>query len=281
MPTTDAQPAHRDASVPRPRTIDFGFDATIPRHWFGGSPIATHVVNGVNLLFPLGERFFVRSVRHFLREIEKDPRLLERVRGFSGQEGRHARAHEDFFEVLRTQGYDVDRFLAIYDRLAYDWLERVTTPRLRLAATAAAEHFTAIMAENALTEPYLDHAHPTMRALLRWHAAEEIEHKSIAFDVLQRVDPRYSLRVAGLCFATATLAGFWFAATLALLAQDRARGVDLRAADGEFARLPREGGIATKVFLRGIRAYLRRDFHPDDLDNRHLAEAYLIRAGLA
>ncbi len=268
--------------VPRPRKVDFAFaEAGIPRHWFGGSPVATHVFNGVNLLFPLGERFFVRSVYAFIHEIEQDPALLARVRGFAGQEGRHAHAHEEYFEILEGQGYSVKPFLKVYEKVAYEWLEKVTSKKLRLAGTAALEHYTAIMAENALTERYLDHAHPTLRALMLWHAAEEIEHKSVAFDVLQRIDPSWSLRMAGLAFATATLGSFWIAGTAMLLLQDRAKGVDLRAADAKFAAVPRGEGIGRKVFLRGIRAYLRRDFHPDDMDNHALAAQYLQGAGLA
>jgi hypothetical protein len=269
--------------VPRPRKIDFGFaGAGIPRHWFGQSPVATHIANGANLLFPLGERFFVRSVWAFKEAFEEDPKLLERVRGFAGQEGRHAHAHEESFEILEAQGYDVRAFLRIYGAIAYTGIEKLAPAKLRLSSTAALEHYTAIMAENALTEGILDHAHPTMRALLLWHAAEEIEHKSVAFDVLQKVDPSFALRMAGLALATATFVGFWAAGALMLLLQDRANGVDLRAASPAFAEAQRSrGGIARKVFLRGIGAYLRRDFHPDDLDNQALADAYLKGAGLA
>src|SRR5205085_1059747 len=138
---------------------------TIPRHWFGESGFASHLVNGVNLLFPDGERFFVRSVRHYLDRIADDPELLAQVKGFCGQEGRHAKAHEDFFEVLKAQGYELDGFMERYRRAAYVHLERVTTPALRLSATVALEHFTAIMAENAFRDGLLDQAHPTMRAL--------------------------------------------------------------------------------------------------------------------
>ena len=57
----------------QPRTPDLDLTADIPRHWFGGNALATHLVNGVNLLFPAGERFFVRSVRHYLDKLEDDP----------------------------------------------------------------------------------------------------------------------------------------------------------------------------------------------------------------
>src|SRR5688572_2929871 len=82
----------------------------VPRHWFGGNPVASHLANGVNLLFPWGERFFVRSVRHYLDRIADDPALLAQVKGFFAQEGRHAAAHERYFEVMERQGYEIRPF---------------------------------------------------------------------------------------------------------------------------------------------------------------------------
>jgi hypothetical protein len=261
----------------RPRDPGLVFDESIPRHWFGGNALATHIANGVNLLFPAGERFFVRSVRHYLDRIE-DPALREQVKGFFGQEGRHARAHEQFFERLSAQGYRVDAFLRAYERIAYGFIEPISPPALRLAVTAAAEHFTAIMAENALRERFLDHAHPTMRDLLFWHAAEEIEHKAVAFDVLSAVAPGYPLRVAGLAIAALCLGAFWTAGALTLLAQDaREGGVKL----GEELQKLRNHPIGQKVFLHGIRSYLRRDFHPTQIDNGRLALEYLTSKGMA
>src|SRR5690349_335494 len=101
-------------TVPLPRKPNLALDARIPRHWFGGSAVATQIANGVNLLFPHGERFFVRSVHRYLDDpaIAAAPLLQAQVRGFSGQEGRHAAAHERFFAVMREQGYEIDRFLA-------------------------------------------------------------------------------------------------------------------------------------------------------------------------
>src|SRR5882724_6040924 len=84
---------------PKPRSPGLPIDGSIPRHWFAGNVWATQVVNGVNLLFPAGERYFVRAVNHYAKKID-DPLLAAQVRGFFGQEGRHAREHERFFAVL-------------------------------------------------------------------------------------------------------------------------------------------------------------------------------------
>lgn len=260
-----------------PRRVEHPFaESDIPRYWLADDAVATHVSNGVNLLFPAGERFFVRSVRHFEDRVT-DPELREQVRGFYGQEGRHAREHERFFDVLREQGYALDRFIEAFDR-SVRYFESRLPRELSLAATAAAEHFTALMAAGAFEERDLENfAHPVMRDLLLWHAAEEIEHKSVAFDVLREVDPRYRVRVAGMLVASLYLATWWTLGTAMLLRQDGIGFLEFR------RRLKRlRGGLSQRrigrdVFARGIRAYLRRDFHPWEVDDLHLAVDYLAK----
>jgi uncharacterized protein len=258
-----------------PRDLDVDFRA-VPRHWLAGSATATAVANGVNLLFPHGERFFVRSVKRFVDRID-DPALRAAVKGFFGQEGRHARAHDRFNEILRQQGYEIDRFLDAYQRIS-GWLEARTPPRLNLAVTAAAEHFTAILAEGAFTRDVLDAAAPEMRALLAWHAAEELEHKAVAFDVLRAVDPSYALRVAGLVYASVTLFGFWTWAAIALLRQDGLGAVGVARGLGQ---VHQADPIVRRVLVRGIRQYLARDFHPANHPTERIASDWLAARGMS
>ncbi|MDC0685008.1 metal-dependent hydrolase [Sorangium atrum] len=269
-----------DPSPLRPRQPPVAFEQGLTRHWLGGQALPTHIANAVNLLFPAGERFFIRSVARYADRVE-DPALRAQVRAFFGQEGHHAKAHERFFDLLREQGYEIDRFLRAYERIAYDGIERLCSPELRLSATAALEHYTAILAEEALQEGTLDLAHPTARALLLWHAAEEIEHKAVAFDVLKAIDPSYRLRMRGFALATSTLAMFWLAALLVLLVQELPRRGE-REREKSTERIPpvRRRFIVRRVFLRGAREYVRRDFHPSQNDNLHLARAYLAGIGV-
>jgi uncharacterized protein len=260
----------------RARRPELPLSAGIPRHWLAGSAVATHLANGINLLFPSGERFFIRSVRHYLDRIE-DAAEREDVRGFFGQEGRHAAEHERFFELLEAQGYEIRRFVRWYERRSAE-IEARLSPQLRLATTAAAEHFTATLAYAALAEGLIDSAHPEVKALLFWHAAEEIEHKAVAFDVLQKVAPGYGVRALGLAVATLTLTGFWFVAAKHLLRQE---GLSLFAVARELRRLGAEQPLGRRVFLRGIREYLAPGFHPWQRDDRRLAERGLETAGLA
>lgn len=268
------QEAHAGRTI-KPRSPGVSFDAVTRRYWFGGMKHASLLANGVNLLFPKGERFFVRSVMHYLPQLA-DPTLRAQVKGFAGQEHRHARAHEDYNRLLEAQGYEVEAFLKVYERVAFEGVERIAPASLRLAVTAATEHFTAIMAEDALSRGYLAAMDSEVGRLLMWHAAEEIEHKAVAFDVLKAVAPGYPLRMAGLALASTLLAGFWFAAVVTLARQD--------------AKLPPEAhrepteeekkDTPLDVFVRGIRDYARPSFHPDDHDNLPLAAAALQALGL-
>src|SRR3954462_9254268 len=99
-------------SIPVPRKLDVDL-SKVPRHWLAGNPVATAISNGINMLFPDGERFFVRSVHYYLEQID-DPELRAQVKAFFKQEGHHASAHDDFNAVLRTHGFEIDRFLDRY-----------------------------------------------------------------------------------------------------------------------------------------------------------------------
>ena len=267
-PAPSAPPA---SSTIRPRA--FAVDLSeVPRHWMMGHPVPTHIVNGLNLLFPIGERFFVRSVKAHLEALD-DPQLIADVRAFFGQEGKHASAHDRVNQMLRDQGFEVDPFLRGYRR-AMEELERRMSPALRLSVTAAVEHFTAVLAELVFSSPILTVAAPPLKELLAWHALEEIEHRAVAFDVLAKVRPSYPLRIAGLAIATTALAGFWLAATRSLLRQEPPR-VDA----ARWSRPPREQRIIPRVFVRGIRDYLRPSFHPRQKNLEALASEW-IRAQL-
>jgi len=254
----------------RARNMGFELDDT-PRHWMADAAVPTALANTLHLIFPMGERFFVRAVKHFADRLD-DPALRAQVKGFYAQEGRHAHEHERVFALLERHGYDVKPFLRVYKKIAFETIERVSPPKLRLAVTVALEHYTAIMAEDALEHGLLDRAHPAMQPLLAWHAAEEIEHKAVAFDVLKSVDDSYAWRMAGMALATALLMGFWALGTTMLLRQEK---LGLFEVVRQLRAARKANPIMSRVFVRGIREYLRRDFHPWHNDNLAAARRVL------
>ncbi len=257
------------------RKIELPFDADIPNHWLGGSSVATHFFNGLNLVFPDGERFFIRAVQDHVDQIT-DERLKAQIKGFFGQEGRHAHEHERYFATLTEQGYQIDTFLRRFHRFI-KLSNRFIPAAMRLSVTAGAEHYTATLGANALENPFLEQAHPVMRKLIYWHALEEIEHKAVAFEVLRQTHPSYVLRIAGFAVATICLVIWTLAGTRMLLRQDH---IGRDAARAEEQRLRRvTGDQMERAIRRGIRAYLRRDFHPDQQDDSAASRRGLAAIG--
>jgi len=275
-PASLAPGSRHEIPVRRP---GFVFDTDIPHHWLAGNPVATHVFNGLNLVFPDGERFFIDSVRARLPRVE-DPELRRQVKGFFGQEGRHAYEHERYFETLEAQGYEIRGFLGRF-RAFSRWTSRWLPAPLRLAMTAGAEHYTATLGALALEDEFVAQAYPTMRDLIVWHATEEIEHKAVAFDVLQATHPSHLLRVLGFGLATAVLLAWTLSGTRMLLKQDLAAGRltrgELRATREALRERHRQGAALIRVRLRD---YLRRDFHPNQVDDLALAQRRLAELGL-
>jgi predicted metal-dependent hydrolase len=251
------------------------FDAPIDRFYLGGNPVKTHIFNALNLLFPDGERFFVKAVHDHVKDLS-DPQLIKDARAFAGQEGQHAHQHERFFSVLAQQGYSFERLLDRFQRLAR-WSKNV--PRsLRLAITAGAEHYTATMAALILESTMLDQCDTTMRNLITWHALEEIEHKNVAYDVLVACYPKtsYPLRIAGFIAATAVIVGFTFVGLRTLLIQDgkrrRMSRAQFKAARAEMLQ-GRELHFRKK--LRGsLLRYFVPGFHPSHQDDRATLERF-------
>lgn len=205
--------------VPQLRIPQFSYEA-LPLDWLAGNPLASCLGNALHMVFPAGERFFVRSLMHYEEHLRGDVELWKRVRGFAGQEGQHGYQHERVFERLREQGVPVDAFLRIYERWAYQFLVTLfPSKKVHLASTVAAEHLTATLARVALENGAFDHMSKEMGDLLRWHALEELEHQHVAWDVLQEIDDSYPLRMLGAALVCSVLFPFWFGGGLVFAAK--------------------------------------------------------------
>ena len=167
------------------------FDLTdTPDEWIAGDLQASHLVDSLHVALPPGERWFCDVFRDALPHITDD-RLREDVRGFIGQEATHAKAHDLGLEHLARHGIDLRREVAVADRLRMRlrargkrlpaWLQRRLL-RNELAAIATIEHYTAVLGV-WIVEADIPGGDPAMLDLLRWHGAEEVEHRAVAFDL--------------------------------------------------------------------------------------------------
>ena len=271
-----------DNLVLHARDVRFDWSA-VPIHWVPGDPVSTHAMNTLHLVLPEGERWFVRVFGQALPHI-RDPKLREDVLGFIGQEAMHAQAHDGAAEHLAALGVDPKPFIAqiewLFGKLLADrdgtaeqrhqWLLE------RLSVIAAIEHFTAVLGQWILDASALDAAgaDPTMLDLLRWHGAEEVEHRSVAYDVFMHLDGRYFRRVRTMVVVFPVLAWLFVRSTRWLMAHDPTRPGKPRVRD--YFRAARAGRLPSlRQLVPAVWRYLPRRYHPSQEGDTAQAVAYL------
>ena len=247
------------------RRLLIDMQAPIPRHWCGNDAFRTALFNALSMSFPVGEQFFIDSVRRSFKLLPESAqeRFRTEIQGFVGQEATHRRLHALFNGHLEKLG------------LVNAWAER-SQRRMKLleeidarhgiAMTAALEHFTAIMADWMLSNADLitgDDARLT--TLWLWHSAEESEHKTTAFDLYQATGGSHEWRIK------------WFRrATFFFLTDTLRQTLSNLRRDGTLWKWSTWTSAASYLFgTRGLirqtyapwREYLRRDFHPSQQDS--------------
>ena len=257
----------------KPHRIQVNFDETLPKHWFADSAFLTHMLNTWTAIFPDAERYFVRWSKKALAEVT-DPKIKKDIQGFIGQETMHAAQHEKLWDILRSQGYNLDPVVWVVQKVAFDWIENAMSDKANYALVAGLEHFTAMFGEIYFENPELmEKMHPEMRRLFEWHAAEEIEHKAVAYDQLLAIDDSYVLRTGIMNVAVVGFYLITFGNTLYFMAQDKSLfnwREWLTIADVFFGKY-NLAAMSDGKFLE----YYKPDFHPWDNQNYHLAQPTL------
>ena len=258
----------------RVRDRRFGRDARQERWWLAGDPIATAWFNALSATFPRGETLFIDAVKAF-RE-GAPPRLASEIRAFVKQEVNHTREHLAFNRAAVDAGYDLAEIDARVERLLADVYAR---PKIAwLAVTMALEHFTAMFAHEFLSHPeHFGGAEHEQAELWRRHAAEEIEHKGVAYDTWLHATKdwsrwkRWKVKSLLMLVITKRFVTHRFRDAKELLAQDGIAG--WRATAGLLWYVFGKPGILRRIFPAWC-AYFLPGFHPWNLDDRALIARY-------
>jgi predicted metal-dependent hydrolase len=247
------------------RRLLVDMQAPIARHWCAGDAFRTALFNALSMSFPVGEQFFIDSVREGFKALPAGQQdgFREEVQGFIGQEATHRRLHSLYNAHLEKLG-----LVNNWDRRARERLKMLEGQDVRhwLAITAANEHFTAILADFMLHNPdLLGDQDPRLVTLWLWHSAEESEHKSTAFDLYQALSADHDWRIRWMKRLT----------TIFLLDALRQTLLNLKR-DGTLWQWSTWRSACSYLFgRRGLvrltyrpwRDYFRRDFHPSQQDS--------------
>ena len=244
------------------RKLEIDLSEGFPRHWHGGDAFRSQYFNALSMSFPVGEQYFIDAVRAgavLLPDDAAHEPLRHQVRGFIGQEATHRHIHGLYNAQLERQG-----LVNVWARWAGWRIEKSRGLHVlhHLAVTAAYEHCTAVFADGTLRYGrWFDPAEPKMRTLWRWHAAEETEHRAVAFDVYRALGGGTLRRT------------LWYAYVLVLFSIDAGMQTSLNLwRDGSLLH-PRTWWSALSFFwgrdgaawrcALPLLAYFRPGFHPD------------------
>lgn len=178
------------------RRLLVDLESPVARHWVDNDPFKTAFFSALSFGFPVGEDFFIRSVKRAIPLLPENERPFwqKELQGFIGQEATHRRIHSLFNDRLAANG------------LVDSWTPRASSrmhrieavePSHALAATAATEHFTAILANYLFDYPEQlgVNTEERLKTLWFWHAAEEGEHRASVFDLYCALGGTHERRV--------------------------------------------------------------------------------------
>ena len=262
----------------KPRDVRFQLEDALANDWNGGDPFRTAMFNAMSILFPIGEKSFIDSVRAF-ENCVTDPWQRQQVKGFMAQEYVHRREHQRLNEILCQQrGYDLVYLEAAITKAMED-IPNIDS-LFWLATTVAYEHLTATIAYGILTQDnWFAGAHPEVERMWNWHAIEEIEHKSVAFDVyIAAGGTRKMLRQAMLVVSYEFIVPFVGRNLRHMLKRDRVPFFKTAASGCRFL-LGRGGFIRT--LWRHYWQFFGKTFHPNAIDDHAVLTSATARLGFA
>lgn len=165
----------------------FDYDNGAHLCWTPRYPELSAAANSVSLMMPFVEPYVIKSVRAVLDDLDMEQ--AEVARDFIRQELQHHTQHQKFNDQLRMQVPGLAR-VEKWMRGTYGWLSRKCSKKFALAFAAGSETVAFSIArwtEKHSAELFRD-ADPQVMTLFMWHLGEEVEHKSVAFDVYRAID---------------------------------------------------------------------------------------------
>ena len=217
----------------KPRKVKFDWQDT-PVDWIPNQPFVSYFINEINMILPAGEFWFCRLYNKVLPQISNE-KLKEDVKAFIRQEAMHAQAHASANkEYLTLRNIDVQRNLDLMDFLFTKVLadqplgfkvSKILEHQwdlFRLGIIATVEHMTCVLGKYVLYNQHWEElgADPAMLDLVKWHGAEEIEHRTVAFDLYRHLGGGYIARYYLSGFVIAGVLGLWVDGAAHIMKQD-------------------------------------------------------------
>lgn len=256
-----------------PRRLRFPLPGKVTKFWHNGQDIYTYHFNAVALFLPLLENLVVLSLKNARKE-NLPLNLKAQLNSLIAQEALHGSEFHRFNQRTISQHYPLEtkqvkmRFFRAIARGIHAF-----SSTFHYGFSAAGEHITAISSDLFLRQPSLfKDVEPTYSAIWRWHCIEEIEHKTVAYDVFEALNGNYFVRILTMIMITFQFSLSYVKPIFAMMRKDR-NHLSLSFYYRAFKFYWAKEGICRKLFKPYL-DYYKPSFHPKEHDNLALIEQW-------
>ncbi len=173
------------------KTLQIPSVNNVSEYWFNHNPALTHFMSALSVLFPDGERFFMKCMTAYKDDLPQN--LKDELKEFCHQEANHGRVHTLLNSKLDTSPKLRD--LENKTKAIIDKYTKYLSKKQKLAVTVCLEHLTAIMGKQLVERHDLTNKmHSDIKNVWVYHATEEVEHAHVSFEIYKAVGGSYLLR---------------------------------------------------------------------------------------
>jgi hypothetical protein len=219
---TAAEPhslAGRDVWKVRRIAFDYAETRAAAR-WHPREPELARFVEALSLSMPYLEPYLIQTMRDAKARVG-DPVLLREMDLYIGQESAHFRQHQKLNdEIAKTTSHS--RPLEAEFQADYKAFRETRSEAFHLAYAEGFEALTMAVAQTLVEDRVRlwGGAAAAPVSMILWHMVEEIEHKTVTFDVFERLHGGYWMRAYGFFYATGHLLGRGFQGYTKMLHED-------------------------------------------------------------
>ena len=176
------------------RKMAFGFPEEINPVIRRGFPEESFFYLGLSAILPYLEPYLIRTMKAAAEGID-DPSLREQATRFMSQEGQHYQQHIKFNRACGLN--DVPEVRALEEGIgrAFDHYTKTKSLRFNLAYAEAFEAATTAVALGGFATRVFDEMDSFSSNIWQWHLVEELEHRTVAFDVYDHLCGGYWYRL--------------------------------------------------------------------------------------
>lgn len=170
------------------RRMAFEFTPDMDRVFVKNDPEMSFMFLGAWMMLPYLEPYLIRTMRQALPHIS-DPKLVDELKRFCAQEGEHFKQHAKANDIIRAlnPAYEALRDLEAELDAEYKTFSKEKPLKFNLAYAEGFESMTSAMSRAQLEVGLYDRTESPLAQLGKWHVMEELEHRSVAFDVYEHV----------------------------------------------------------------------------------------------